>query len=65
LNISEISTDKIIYVNAYVIDRFGNIYLSGVKSNNVEHIKMIVNAEEKNGVRVKDVMFFVYKFELN
>jgi len=63
LNVSEISTDRVISLGSYVIDRVGNIYLSGVRSNKVEKTKVQMDNVERNAFKAMEPVFFIYKLE--
>ena len=63
LNISKYSDDEVFDVSAVKIDKNGNIFISGVRSNEVERIKFDYGGVEVDAIKVYKPKFFLCEFE--
>ncbi|MBK9333699.1 MAG: hypothetical protein IPM96_15165 [Ignavibacteria bacterium] len=60
--ISNFNNNRFILLTGFRIDKEGNMYLSGVRSNDLTKRKIKIINIEKNVVDVKDITFFIWKF---
>jgi hypothetical protein len=63
IDVKELAPDKVIYVNSYYCDKNGNIFLSGVKSVDIERTKIQISGEEKNAVKMSKLKFFIWELQ--
>jgi len=63
LDISKYSNDKVFDVSITKIDKNGNIFISGVRSNEVERIKFDYDGVEVDAIKVYRPKFFLCEFE--
>jgi hypothetical protein len=61
VSISGLTNDKVIYINSWQVDKNGDILLSGVKSNDIERIKIHASSEIKHDVKISNIKFFIWK----
>jgi hypothetical protein len=63
LIISNYFNDKVVDISSTKIDKNGNIYISGVRSNEVERIKLDYDRREIDAIKVYSPKFFLCEFE--
>lgn len=63
LDIQNLCEDKVVYISSYQIDAEGNVYVSGVRSNDTERTKISVEGSDKIAVKIFNPIFFIWKFE--
>lgn len=64
IKVSELSNYKVVQLSSYKIDDADNIYISGIKSNEIEFVKSKENSNyKKDYVKIFNPIFFIWKLE--
>lgn len=64
IKVSELSNSKVVQLSSYKIDDADNIYISGIKSNEIEFVKSKENSNyKKDYVKIFNPIFFIWKLE--
>lgn len=61
INLSELMNEKVIYVGSWKVTKKGDVYLSGIKSNNINRVK--TSTEGFYSIDVLNPTFFLVKLE--
>ena len=63
LDITNYLNDKVISVSSVKVDKNGNIFISGIRSNEAERTKLDYDGKEEKAIKVYKPKFFLCEFE--